>query len=185
MRISTIVLAPALAVAISQVAGEPPRADTLSPDIVRLTGVGPPVRGLAAENARTFAVEIAGREAPKPGPAATAANPEVPKGAFWPDERDRIRLGADGPGHSIGLWAPNPWEVRMRRAAAAGIPIACGGIIAAESGESVAILNGHLARKGSVVAGFTVAGVTRDAVVLEANGSYLVIPRGRRVTVEP
>ena len=180
-----MVLAPALAVAISQVTGERPRADPLSPDIVKLTGTGSPVPNVAAETARTFTVEIAGRGTPNPSPAATAANPGVPQGAFWPDERDRIRLGADGPGQKTGLGAPNPWEVRVRRAAAEEIAIACGGIITTDSGESVGILNGHLAPKGSVVAGFTVASFTRDAVVLEANGSYLVIPRGRRVTVEP
>jgi hypothetical protein len=41
-----------------------------------------------------------------------------------------------------------------------------------------------VARTGSVIGALTVSCIARDAVVLEANGSYFAIPRGRRVTIE-
>jgi hypothetical protein len=81
--------------------------------------------------------------------------------------------------------APNPWEVRLPRGRAREeIIVACGGIILAEGGDCVALLNGRPARTGSAVGRLTVNLIARDAVVLEADGSYYAIPRGRRVTVE-
>jgi hypothetical protein len=44
-------------------------------------------------------------------------------------------------------------------------------------------LNGHILRRGETLGGFSVARILANEVVLERNGSYVVLPRGRHVTV--
>ena len=176
-----MMLAPVIAAGPLCAGSESSRSGALAPDIVWLTGAGVSAPAPVRSPAHTLVVDISERAAAGVQPPAANAGPLVPPGTVWPDESDHIHA----PDGRDPLAAPNPWEVRNPRGRAREeVVIACGGIIFAEGGESVVLLNGRPARAGSVVAGLTVACIARSAVVLEANGSFYAIPRGRRVTVE-
>jgi len=184
MRAMTAILVPAIAAGTVWAGGEATADDVLSPGIVRLTGTGGAAPAATTGPARIFPVDVSGGPAANAHPAGPPAIPQIPEGARWPDDHDRITARSGRGGRPEAQRAPNPWEVRLLRGAREEVAITCGGIILADGGESVALLNGRVARTGSVIGALTVSCIARDAVVLEANGSYFAIPRGRRVTIE-
>jgi hypothetical protein len=111
-----------------------------------------------------------------------AADYSIPVGAHWPDSNGRIsglaRSKSNGPGMR------NPWEVR----APVGRPRAdtvftFGGVVAGGDGGPVGILNGRVVRQGDSLGSYRVAGILATDLVLEAGGSYFVVPRGARTTI--
>jgi hypothetical protein len=78
----------------------------------------------------------------------------------------------------------NPWEVRIRpKSAGKDAVFLCGGIVSGGDGGPVAFLNGRVVRKGDAVGKFSVARVLASGVLLEVDGSYYVVPCGRRTTI--
>jgi hypothetical protein len=59
----------------------------------------------------------------------------------------------------------------------------CGGFVVGGEGGPVAILNGRLVKRGSTLGGFAVSGISAVGVVLERNGSFFVLPFGRRTSI--
>jgi len=112
-------------------------------------------------------------------------SPAFPSDSQWPDAKGRIAVGSPTrPKASGNAGIRNPWEVRSAtRAAAREIPFECGGIVTGGDRGPVAIVNGRIARRGDSFGEFSVAGILPIGVMLERNGSYLVIPRGRPTTV--
>jgi hypothetical protein len=118
--------------------------------------------------------------------APEAAKPSLPQGARWPDSHGVITVDVSDKGNqaedsSVG----NPWEVRIHpKSLEEATVFTCGGIIAGGEEGPVAILNERVVMKGDNIGEFSVAQVRPDEVLLERNGAYFVIPRGRRTTVE-
>jgi len=78
----------------------------------------------------------------------------------------------------------NPWEVRSgKKPVAKEILFECGGVVTGGEGGPVAIVNGRITRRGDLLGEFTVAGILPCGVMLERNGSFIVIPRGRPTEV--
>lgn len=110
----------------------------------------------------------------------------IPDDARWPDSNGRLmaegirKTDAKDP-------APvrNPWEaVAPRNPIRAETVFECGGTLCADGSECVAFVNGRIVKRGSAFGPFVVSLVSPQAVVLSFDGDLLVIPRGRRVTVE-
>ncbi len=120
-----------------------------------------------------------------PHPPVVPISPAFPPDSQWPDAKGRIAIGSpEGPKASGNAGIRNPWEVRSAtRVAAREIPFECGGVVTGGDGGPVAIVNGRIARRGDSFGEFNVAGILPIGVMLERNGSYLVIPRGRPTTV--
>jgi hypothetical protein len=158
--------------------------DEVTGEVIRFVGPTGSGGGQKAVSRRVFTVEVS-----SPAAEATSASgvtdQAVPAGAYWPDAHDRIAVSPLGPGAPQGAPAiRNPWEVRARpRGPGEETVIACGGIIGGGDGGPVALLNGRVLRRGDTLGQFSVARVLVNEVVLERNGSFVVIPRGRRVTV--
>lgn len=181
MRAAIGMLAPAIAAGALWAGADSPQGSALSPEIVRLTGPTIASPAAAPGPTRTFSIEISELAAPDGRPSGRSVAATVPPDTTWPDVSERIsaRSRREAPA------APNPWEVRIPGGRAREeIVISCGGIICAADGDSVALLNGRPAKTGSAVGGLTIAFIGPDVVVLEADGRYYAIPRGRRVTVE-
>jgi hypothetical protein len=159
--------------------------DPLTADVVRIVGPAPdPGAGHEAPRP-VFAVDIADVPGGAASTTAAVAEPAIPADALWPDANDRVAVGpAKGGGPPGSAAIRNPWEVRVHpKIPGEETVLACGGIIGGAEAGFVALLNGRVLRRGDTVGGFSVAQVHADEVVLERNGSYVVIPRGRRVTV--
>jgi len=106
--------------------------------------------------------------------------------ASWPNTKGRISsIALTKPKTSIGGPIRNPWEVRRtEKAIVKEIVLDCGGIIIGSKKGPVAILNGGIFRRGDSLGNFRIAEILKYGVMLERNGSYIVIPRGRPTTVE-
>jgi hypothetical protein len=122
------------------------------------------------------------------GVGGTPARPDfvtVPEGAHRPDSNNRISAGS--PGAGIASESPvgrNPWEVRVRpKASDEDVMFLCGGIIGGGSRGPIAFLNGRVVKRGDGMDRFRVAGVLCDGVLLEKDGSFFVLPLGKRTTV--
>jgi hypothetical protein len=124
-----------------------------------------------------------GRVAPSPTRESTTRT--VPAEARWPDAQGRIVTGPSKQGSPPKIAGiRNPWEIRIYPKVVGGDTVfQCGGIITGGDGGSVAILNGRIVRRGDSLGEFSVASVVASGVMLERNGSYFVIPLGRRTTV--
>lgn len=159
--------------------------DLLSVGVVRIVGVAGGSMSRSDAPTRVFSVEISALRVAD-SPAGTPAGRAMPANARWPDAHDRIEIGpADDPARRASAEARNPWEIRVRQKGATTETVfMCGGIIEAGNGGAVAILNGKVARRGDTALGFSVADVVAAGVVLERNGAFFVIPRGRRTTLD-
>jgi hypothetical protein len=159
-------------------------AEVPTDKVVTVVGAGnrSPRRGM--EPLRVFALEF-------PAPSGVvrehaplvASRDEYPEGARWPDASGRIAAPPSFPNdHSRGL--RNPWEVRVHAGPAGGDTVfLCGGIVVGGDGGPIAIVNGRVVRKGDALGRFAVARVLPAGVVLERNGAYFVIPRGKRTAI--
>jgi hypothetical protein len=58
-----------------------------------------------------------------------------------------------------------------------------GGLVAGGDGGPVGILNSHVVRPGDLLGSYRVAGILAKGLVLEADGSYFVVPRGARTII--
>jgi hypothetical protein len=161
-------------------------AETPTEKVVTVVGADRPAPHPHSEPLRVFSVDIPvpspGRDDQPPPPGAAAA--AFPEGAHWPDATGRIVAAPPAPTASKGAVLRNPWEVRIH-SGPAGVDtlFVCGGIVAGGEGGSVAILNGHVVRRGDTLGRFGVARIAAVGVVLERDGSYFVIPLGRRTTI--
>jgi hypothetical protein len=159
--------------------------DLLSSEVIRLVDVIPSnaIRSTVAR--RVFAFDITKPADCTRGVTLIAGEEPIPAESHWPDSHDRITVGPPERGNmQVGAGIRNPWEVRVHsRSPEEETVLTCGGIIGAGDGNSVALLNGRLLRRGETLGEFNIAWVRANEVVLERNGTYLVIPRGRRVTV--
>jgi hypothetical protein len=157
-----------------------------SEDDVRLVGEVP--RDAAPKTAvsrRVLTWTIANPSNGPMAPAPGADDPPLPPGARWPDPHGAITAEPLAVGdHPEGPGVRNPWEVRIHpKSPEQETVFSCGGIIAGGGAGPVAILNGRVVMRGDALGDFSVARVRSNEVLLEKNGAYLVIPRGRRVTV--
>lgn len=120
-----------------------------------------------------------------PRPPVEPISSAFPVDSQWPDAKGRIAVGSPaGLKASGNAGIRNPWEVRSAtRVAVREIPFECGGVVTGGDGGPVAIVNGRIARRGDSFGEFSVAGILPIGVMLERNGSFLVIPRGRPTTV--
>jgi hypothetical protein len=154
---------------------------------VTLIGADPIAAPLPAEERKVFTIEIPRppEERINPPPSAGTTAPAIPAEAYWPDAQGRIIAAAKQQVNgSKGAWIRNPWELRIvPKALGRDTVFECGGIIIGGEGGSVAILNGRISRRGDLLGGFSLVAVLANGVMLERNGSYFVIPKGRRITV--
>ena len=160
-------------------------SEPMTPDVVRIVGATPyPDTGKGAR-LPVFAVDIADPAGATNATTAPVAVQAIPAGALWPDAHDRIAIDPAQKGYPQRNAAiRNPWEVRVHpKAAGEETMLTCGGIIGGCGDGSVALLNGRALRRGDALGEFRVAQVLANEVVLEWNGSCVVIPRGRHVTV--
>lgn len=136
---------------------------------------------------RTFAIEIGDSQderGDEPLSNESTVSP-VPAEACWPDVHGRI---AAAPINQSGTPAipgvRNPWEIRKHaRTAEREIVFECGGLVIGGEGGAVAILNGHIVKRGDLVGEFNVVRVFASGLLLGVNGSCFVIPMGRPITV--
>jgi hypothetical protein len=161
--------------------------DAQTEDVVSLVGSTATHPARQSVPHRVIAVDIA---SPSSGqvPVASPARQlyiSIPDGAHWPDSTGRIaavRMAARDASGGAGI--RNPWEVRLRTGPAGTETIfLCGGIVSGGEGGPIAILNGHIVRRGDSFGRFNVAGILGAGVLLEKGGSYFVIPRGTRTTI--
>jgi hypothetical protein len=154
---------------------------------VALVGANPVAIAHPTEARRVFAIEIpkSPEERMNQPPLADMSAPAVPAEAYWPDAHGRIIAGAKERGNgSKAVHMRNPWELRIApKTAGRDTVFECGGVIIGGEGGSVALLNGRVSRRGDLLGEFSVAAVLANGVMLERNGLYFVIPRGRRTTV--
>ena len=114
-------------------------------------------------------------EAGHPAPAAGA-----PPGTLWPDPSGRVSVPrpeaqADSEGDS-----PNPFLPRGRhRPAPSEAVFACGGVIVGGDAGPLAFMNRRTVRAGDVLGSFRVRSVVREGVVLEVQGSLVMVPVAR------
>jgi hypothetical protein len=134
----------------------------------------------------TVAVNVFSPTVAPPITSETRSPNSIPEDAKWPDANDRLAVAAvhkAGAGESPT--ARNPWEpIAPRNSTKAEMVFACGGTICSDGAKCVGFVNGRIVSKGSAFEQFVVSLVTPQAVVLDYGGDLLVIPRGRRVTVE-
>jgi hypothetical protein len=109
----------------------------------------------------------------------------IPEGAHWPDSDGRIAappaVAREGP---IAPGMRNPWEVRAHGASQRMDTVfVFGGVVAGGDGGPVGILNSHIVRLGDSLGIYRVAGILGKGLVLEAAGSYFVVPRGARTII--
>lgn len=154
-----------------------------------ITFVGGAIAAVPSSSAtrRIVAIDIFGSadQTPETPPPPNLPVETVPFGAHWPDEHGLIDEEPGEQGNAMGgSSVRNPWELRVFPGdSRIAVVFVCEGVIIGGSGGSVAILNGRIVRRGDTVGEFEVANVLTLGVVLETNGSYLVIPRGRSTTV--
>ena len=140
-----------------------------------------------SEPRRVISVELP--ENPKRG--ADAMPPKVtelgiiPENAHWPDASGKIvavlqKLGET----SINSNIRNPWEVRTHiKPTGNEIQFLYGGIIKGGDIGPIAIVNGRVVRTGDTLGKFSVERILDAGLILECGGSFLVLPRGRPITV--
>jgi hypothetical protein len=130
-----------------------------------------------------FPVRSVEREGGQVSPASD--DHAIPEATHWPDSNGRIAAAAasqSNPSAVAGI--RNPWEVRAHDPSRGRETVyICGGIISARDGDAIAILNGHVGRRGETIDGFDIARVFADGVLMERDGSFYMIPRGRRTTI--
>lgn len=155
--------------------------------VVSLIGDVPAHRCSPLEERRVFSISIPGRdEDQNAGHRQTelAASP-IPEGARWPDSSGRIIASSEVPvipSKSTGV--RNPWEVRIHaKSASAETVFMYGGVVAGGIGGPVAILNGHLVKRGDILGDFQVAGILSNIVLLSRCGVVFVLPLGRCTTI--
>jgi hypothetical protein len=109
----------------------------------------------------------------------------VPEGAHRADSNNRISAGSPSAGIASGIpVGRNPWEVSVGpKASEADVMFLCGGIIGGGSRGPIAFLNGRIVKRGDGMDRFRIAGVLRDGVLLEKDGSFFVLPLGKRTIV--
>jgi hypothetical protein len=158
-------------------------AEAPTDKVVTLVGATPSRPRRDMEPLRVFAVEF-----PVPtGEARERVLPVEPRdgypeGARWPDEGGRITALPSPSNPARGL--RNPWEVRLHAGpSGADTVFLCGGIVVGGDGGPVAIVNGRVVRQGDALGRFAVAKVLAEGVVLERNGAYFVVPRGKRTSI--
>ena len=141
-------------------------------DVVRLVGNGDAEAKPSTPRGPVFSVEIQDHRPTGEATGVESGGEGAPANALRPDANGVILFAArskeGGP---------------PQKTAAGGAVFACGGIIIPGGGAAVAILNGHLAAQNDRLGGFRVVQIIADAVVLERDGTFFVIPRGRRVTL--
>jgi hypothetical protein len=165
---------------VTELAGPP------TPEIVRLVGQTQ-FRPLPDNRSpHTVAVDLPAPAAVSPITVKSGSPISIPGEAKWPDANDRLAVaGARKAGAGGAPPARNPWEpLAPRNLTKAEMVFACGGTICGDGAMSVGIVNGRIVSKGSAFDQFVVSLVTPQAVVLNYEGDLLVVPRGRRVTVE-
>jgi|HubBroStandDraft_1064217.scaffolds.fasta_scaffold90156_4 hypothetical protein len=160
---------------------------TPSEAIVRVVGTAPTLIGPAVELRRVLAVDITVPQEsqndtrPPLEPAASA----IPQGARWPDSSGRIVAVLPESGttqRNDGI--RNPWEVRVHAKSAGNDTVfLCGGIVAGGEGGPIAILNGHVVKRGDLLGKFHVASIFPASVILGRSGLLFVLPLGRSTTV--
>lgn len=159
-------------------------AEAPTDKVVTVVGGAPRVPRRGMEPLRVFALEFP----MPPGIVGEHAQPvesrdELPEGARWPDASGRIAAPPSLP-DGLSRRLRNPWEVRIHAGpAGADTVFLCGGIVVGGDGGPIAIVNGRVVRKGDALGRFAVARVLSACVVLERNGAYFVIPRGKRTAI--
>jgi hypothetical protein len=159
--------------------------DPSSAEVIRLVSTVPSIADRPTATRQVFGFDVTTLADPNSGETLMAVDEVIPAEAHWPDSHDRIVLVPLERGNpKSGAGIRNPWEVRVHaKYAGEETVLACGGIIKPADGGSVALLNGRLLRRGDTLGEFNVARIRANEVVLVRNGTYVVIPRGRRVIV--
>jgi hypothetical protein len=127
-------------------------------------------------------VEGGSDESQKAGPDESA----IPANAFWPKANDTITFVPPVVREPSGVTRiRNPWESRVgKRSHNDSTVLSCGGIIVGGNGGNIAMLNGHIVKRGDIIGRFVIDRVLPAAVVLDRDGAPFVIPLGRHVTIE-
>jgi hypothetical protein len=114
-----------------------------------------------------------------------ASGIKIPPNALWPDRNGNILVYAQDPEATLSKGNHrNPW---VRSSPVSTVEndstFLCGGIIIGEAEGGIAILNGRIAKSGDEFGQFSIAGVSTVGVILRRKGTFLILPRGQRVTV--
>lgn len=151
---------------------------------VSFIGTSPARLDPTPEMRRVLAVDVAvgQNDGRPPGESASYA---IPDGARWPDSSGRIvavLLEPGGSQRNAGI--RNPWEIRVRSKPVGNDTVfICGGIVVGGEAGPIAILNGHVVRRGDALGKFRVVNVLADGVLLGRSGLFFVLPLGRSTTV--
>jgi hypothetical protein len=154
-------------------------------DVVRYVGSIPSIRSVTSVPRQVFVEEVPDLGARKIIPYLSSADESVPVDASWPDSHDQIFFDPLDKGKAQGgSGIRNPWEVRVNaKRPREETVITCGGIIGVEEDGYIALVNGRVLRQGATLGEFSIVKILPSEVVLERNGFYAIVPRGRRVTV--
>jgi len=159
----------------------------LNEAVVRLIGANPATRGPVLEALRVYSIEMPNsdkfRDTEHP-PKEPSASP-IPEGARWPDSSGRIMAALQEPaGRASESAIRNPWEVRiLAKLASTETVFACGGVVLGGSEGPIAIVNGHLVKRGDALGVFRVASILSNVVLLARGALVFVLPLGRSTTI--
>jgi hypothetical protein len=108
--------------------------------------------------------------------------PPMPEGALYPDANGIIFAGRAG-NKNFSASVRNPWDIRvLQKTSLTEFKMVFGGMIVGD-GKAVAFVNGEAYARGDRIGMFNLAEIRFAEVVLESNGTYYVLPEGRKVTV--
>ncbi len=156
-------------------------------DEVRIVGVHLPEELPEKSLCRVLSIELPSNhnESSKAPIELDANEASIPTDAQWPDEHDQIAL--DRVVHTDtnkDSFVRNPWEVRIiPKNARSNDVFFFGSIIEGGEAGPIAILNGQIVKRGDTVGEYSVSSILVNALMLDRNGSHIVIPLGKRITV--
>lgn len=155
--------------------------------VVRFIGANPTTGGPIAEALPVYSIEVPNPEKDRDA-EHRAKEPEaspIPEGARWPDSSGRIAAALLEPaGRASESGIRNPWEVRIHpKLASIDTVFACGGVVSGGCGGPIAIVNGHVVKRGDALGVFRVAGILSNVVLLGRGASVFVLPMGRSTTI--
>jgi hypothetical protein len=128
----------------------------------------------------TPAVTSAGLVSERVGATVDATDERLPAPLYEPNQAGVIVI--PGPTTADERAVPNPFDIRWVAPKAVNeLNIRLGGVVLGP--KPTALINGRPFSRGERWSGFNVVKVTRDRVLMEHNGFFVSIPRGRPIVI--
>ena len=128
------------------------------------------------------APKFAEREAPRPRTPTPSVESPLPQPLYEPSQAGVVILpGRTRASSEEGV--ANPFEIRLIAAKPVNeLKIRVGGVVMGD--KPTAMVNGRPFSASDRWSGFNVVQVRRDALLLERDGVFVLIPRGREITIK-